>query len=270
MNLNVLVTNDDGISAPGLEVAEEIARKIAGENGCVTTVAPAIDQSGVGHSISYLRPSLITKLGSNRYSVEGTPADCILAGIYHVLKEKKPDLIISGVNKGHNISEDILYSGTVGAAMEGSLQRIKSISLSQCFSKISLAFLDPFEASRALGYQVCDKLIKSVEWTNTHYNTFYNINFPAVRAKEVQGIAACYQGYRSGGSFSMEAIDSPHGRTFLWINHKPKNSNTSIKRIFKSDLEGIESKYITVTPLKADLTNYEHLSSLEEKINYEY
>ena len=86
----------------------------------------------------------------------------------------------------------------------------------------------------------------------------------------MQGIAACYQGYRSGGSFSMEAIESPHGRTFLWINHKPKNSNTSRKRIFKSDLEGIESKYITVTPLKADLTNYEHLSSLEEKINYEY
>ena len=138
MTLRILVTNDDGINAPGLKIAQEIALTLAGKSGDVTTVAPALDQSGVGHSISYLRPSLISKHSPTEFSMEGSPADCILAGVYHVMKDNKPNLIISGVNNGHNLSEDILYSGTVGAAMEGALQNIQSIAISQCYSPKSL------------------------------------------------------------------------------------------------------------------------------------
>ena len=269
MSLCILVTNDDGISAPGLAVAEEIATQLAGRDGQVTTIAPAIDQSGVGHSVSYLRPSLITEHEKGRYSVEGSPADCVLAGVYYVMKDYKPDIIISGVNKGHNISEDILYSGTVGAAMEGSLQGVKSISLSQCYSAQSIALPDTFDASRKLGYKICDTLIKSASWNNTHYNTFYNVNFPAIKAEDVKGITETYQGQRRKGSFAMEGQKSPNGRTFLWINHKPKNRSTNALKGFNSDMDEINKNKITVTPLKADLTEYQELEHLQKLFSYE-
>ena len=112
--MKILVTNDDGINAPGLIVAKQIANSLTGDNGQVIIVAPSTEKSGVAHSTSYIRPSLIEKIGKNTYSLEGTPTDCILAGIYYVLKGTKPDLIISGVNNGQNIEEDVLYSGTIG------------------------------------------------------------------------------------------------------------------------------------------------------------
>ncbi len=117
--MRILITNDDGISAPGLKIAEAIANDLAGPTGEVWVVAPAFEQSGVAHCVSYVRPMRLEHLDDKRYAVEGSPADCILAGLFEILKNSPPDLILSGVNRGHNVAEDVLYSGTIGGAMEG-------------------------------------------------------------------------------------------------------------------------------------------------------
>ncbi|MDH5453414.1 MAG: stationary phase survival protein SurE, partial [Paracoccaceae bacterium] len=120
--MRILITNDDGINAPGLAVLAEIANEIAGPGGEVWTVAPAFEQSGVGHCISYTHPMMIAKLGERRYAAEGSPADCVLAGLYDVMQDARPDLILSGVNRGNNAAENVLYSGTIGGALEAALQ----------------------------------------------------------------------------------------------------------------------------------------------------
>ena len=263
MTYRILVTNDDGVAAPGLSVAEQIAKEIAGEMGTVVTVAPAVDNSGVGHSISYLRPSMILKHSETKYSVEGTPADCILAGIYYVMKDMKPDLILSGVNNGHNVAEDILYSGTAGAAMEGALQGIKSIAMSQCYSKEFLTG-DIFQAARDLGKNICSKLLETQNWSANPYQTFYNINFPAIKTSAVKGVSICKQGKRPNGSFSMESIDSPNGKTFLMVNHKPKILKSTTAEEIKNDAEEIKNNFVTITALNADLTNYGEMDNLRK------
>src|SRR5262245_37513557 len=131
--MRILITNDDGITAPGLRVAEQIAGELAGPAGEVWVVAPAFEQSGVSHSVSYIRPMRLERLEERRFAVEGSPADCVLAGLYEILKDTPPDLVLSGVNRGHNVAEDTLYSGTVGGAMEGALHRVRSVALSQYF-----------------------------------------------------------------------------------------------------------------------------------------
>ena len=270
MIYRILVTNDDGINAPGLAIAEKIALEIADGKGEVITVAPEMDQSGMGHSISYLKPTLLHKRSNIRYSIEGSPADCILAGVHHIMKANPPNLIISGVNNGHNISEDIVYSGTVGAAMEGALQGIKSISLSQCYSKDSILFDDSFDSSRALGVKVCEQLLDKGNWKSDPYQTFYNINFPAAKFSDVKGVVVCKQGKRQNVSFSVDPIQSPSSRTFLMVNHKTGSQSTVEPERYKSDLESIKKNFITVTPLKADLTCYDELTKLKNIFNDEF
>jgi 5'-nucleotidase len=141
--MRILITNDDGINAPGLTVMEAIAREIAGPDGEVWTVAPAFEQSGVGHCISYVHPTMISRLGVNRYAAEGTPADCVLAGLHDVMKDSRPDLVLSGVNRGNNAAENVLYSGTIGAALEAALQGVPSVALSQYFGPDNLQLDDP-------------------------------------------------------------------------------------------------------------------------------
>ena len=128
--MRILITNDDGINAPGLQVLHDIATEIAGAKGEVWIVAPASEQSGVGHCVSYIRPVMIAQLDERRFSVEGSPADCVLAGIYEVMPQR-PDLVLSGVNRGNNAAQNTLYSGTIGAAMEAALQGLPALPLSQ-------------------------------------------------------------------------------------------------------------------------------------------
>ena len=120
--MRILITNDDGINAPGLKVLTEIASELAGPSGEVWCVAPAFEQSGVGHCISYTHPTLLAQTGTRRFAAEGSPADCVLAGIYDVMADARPDLVLSGVNRGNNSAENTLYSGTVGAAMEAATE----------------------------------------------------------------------------------------------------------------------------------------------------
>ena len=141
--MRILITNDDGIMAEGLEVLTRIADELAGPKGEVFTVAPAFEQSGVGHCISYTHPMMISKLGPRRFAVEGSPADCVLVGVYEVMGGQKPDLVLSGVNRGNNSGENVLYSGTVGGAMDGGTLVVANSGSSGAMS--SPAYANAFE-----------------------------------------------------------------------------------------------------------------------------
>ncbi len=145
--MRILITNDDGINAPGLQVLTRIAQDIAGPTGEVWTVAPAFEQSGVGHCISYTHPTMIAELAPRRFAAEGSPADCVIAGLYDVMIDARPDLVLSGVNRGNNAAENTLYSGTIGGAMEAALQGIPAIALSQYYGPANRDLDDPFDAA---------------------------------------------------------------------------------------------------------------------------
>ncbi|WP_322865665.1 5'/3'-nucleotidase SurE [Aquicoccus sp. G2-2] len=257
--MRILITNDDGINAPGLTVAHEIATELAGPTGEVWTVAPAFEQSGVGHCISYTRPMMVSKMGERRWATEGSPADCVMVGLHDVM-ETRPDLIISGVNRGNNSAENALYSGTLGGAMEAALQGITAFALSQYLGPKNFHSDDPFEAARAYGADVIRKVLSAAPTENADYRLFYNINFPPVPAAEVLGTRAGPQGFRRHTNFSVEPHQSPSGRKFLWVRggeqHKPTEPGTDAAL----NLEG----YISVTPMRADLTAHDVLPDLEK------
>jgi len=260
--MRILITNDDGINAPGLEILSAIAAEIAGADGEVWTVAPAFEQSGVGHCISYTRPTMIAQLDERRFAAEGSPADCVIAGLYDVMQDTAPDLILSGVNRGNNSAENTLYSGTIGAAMEGALQGIKSIALSQYYGPDNNSLDNPFEAAAAHGVRTVRALLNDDLWDNENYRLFYNVNFPPVAAADVKGVAAANQGYRHDTRFQAEAQTSPTGRKFLWIRGGPQNRPTAPGSDAAVNLNG----YISITPMRADLTDYDMMATLEDAL----
>lgn len=260
--MRILITNDDGINAPGLEVLTEIATAIAGPTGEVWTVAPAFEQSGVGHCISYTHPMMIAKLGPRRFAAEGSPADCVLAAIYDVLQGARPDLVLSGVNRGNNAAENVLYSGTIGGAMEAALQGIPAIALSQFMGPETDGLADPFEAARTHGTAVVRALLDHGIWTGDDYRTFYNVNFPPIPAAAVKGTRVAPQGFRRDTSFGVEPHISPSGRKFLWIKGGPQHTPTLPGTDAAVNLDG----YVAVTPMRADLTAHDLLADLQARL----
>lgn len=258
--MRILITNDDGINAPGLKVAEAIATEIAGPEGEVWTVAPAFEQSGVGHCISYTHPFMLAELGERRFAAEGSPADCVLAALNDVMVDAPPDLVLSGVNRGNNSAENTLYSGTIGAALEAALQGIPAIAMSQYFGPDNANADDPFEAALVHGAALVRKLLESAPWSaDADYRTFYNVNFPPVQAADVKGSMAAVQGYRRGTKFSTEPHVSPSGRRFLWIRGGDQRVQTAPGSDAAANLAG----YISVTPMRADLTAHDQIAALE-------
>lgn len=258
--MRILITNDDGINAPGLEVLTGIANQLAGTSGEVWTVAPAFEQSGVGHCISYTRPMMIAKLEAKRYAAEGSPADCVLAGLYDVMKTTKPDLVLSGVNRGNNSAENTLYSGTIGAAIEGALHGVRSIALSQYFGPGNAGLDNPFEAAAEYGADLIQRLVDGAEWQDQAYGLFYNVNFPPHPAAEVKGVRAVRQGFREETNFTVEPHFSPSGRKFLWVKGGPQHGPAGANSDASVNLEG----YISVTPMRADLTDHQMLARTQD------
>jgi 5'-nucleotidase len=260
--MRILVTNDDGIGAPGLQVAEAIAAELAGSEENVWTVAPAFEQSGVAHCVSYVRPMRLEKIGARRFAVEGSPADCVLAGLHEVMKDAGPDLVISGVNRGHNVAEDTLYSGTVGGAMEAALNRVRAVALSQYFGPRNRERDDPFSAAAAHGARVLRRLLDNGSWPEAPYGVFYNVNFPPVASHEVRGVRATFQGYRREPTFGVLPHVAPNGRTYLWLSSTHGNGDTAAG----SDSRESHDGYITVTPLNADLTAHDLIAPLAQAL----
>ncbi len=256
--MRILITNDDGINAPGLKALEEIAAEIAGPEGEVWTVAPAFEQSGVGHCISYSKPMMLAELAPRRYAAEGTPADCVLAALGDAMPGR-PDLVLSGVNRGNNAAENTLYSGTIGAALEAALQGLPAIALSQFLGPRIIEREDIFEAARVHGAAVVRALVERAPWDESaDYQLFYSVNFPPVPGAEVKGVRATAQGWRRDAFFSTEATNSPSGRRFLWVKGGPQHTPTLPGTDAAANLEG----YVSVTPMRADFTAHDRLAEL--------
>ncbi len=259
--MQILITNDDGINAPGLQILHDIATEIAGPQGEVWTVAPAFEQSGVGHCISFTHPMMIAEFDERRFAAEGSPADCVLAAIYDVMPAP-PDLVLSGVNRGNNAAENTLYSGTIGAAMEAALQRLPAIALSQFYGPDNRDLKDPFEAARTNGAAVVRALLDDGIWDRDDYRLFYNVNFPPLPAADVKGTRIVAQGYRRETFFGVEPHRSPSGRKFLWIKGGPQLLPTGPDTDVTANLDG----YISITPMRCDLTAHDVIEDLRVRL----
>ncbi len=261
--MRILITNDDGINAPGLQVLEAIAAEIAGPDGEVWTVAPAFEQSGVAHCISYTHPTMIAKLGPRRYAAEGSPADCVLAGLHDVLSDGPPDLVLSGVNRGNNAAENAMYSGTVGGAMEAALHGLPAIALSQFYGPMNVKLENPFEAAAQHGAATVRRLLDRAVWdSEKDYRLFYNVNFPALPAADVLGLRVGRQGFRRETSFGVEPHVSPSGRRFLWVRGGRQDIGTGPGTDAQDNLDG----YISVVPMRADLTAHDALDAVTQAL----
>ena len=256
--MRILITNDDGINAPGLEVMQAIAKELAGTEGEVWTVAPAFEQSGVGHCISYTHPFMSTQFSARSFAIEGSPADCVLAALHDVMTDTPPDLVLSGVNRGNNSAENTLYSGTIGAAMEAALQGIPAVALSQYYGPANRDLDNPFEASAQHGADVVRRILAQNDDTSDTYKRFFNVNFPPVAGADVKGIRLATQGFRKGRGFHVEPHNAPSGRRFLWIAGGDQQRKTASGSDAAVNLEG----YISVTPMRADLTDHAAMDTL--------
>ena len=257
--MRILVTNDDGINAPGLQVLEAIAAELAGPQGEVWVVAPALEQSGVAHCISFTHPMMIAKLGERRFAAEGSPADCVLAGLHDVLKGSPPDLVLSGINRGNNSAQNALYSGTLGGAMEAALQGLPAIALSQFYGLDNRDLDNPFEAAAEHGLAVIRSVLDANPCAGHDYRLFFNINFPPVRAADVKGVRVSAQGYRRGTHFGVEPHASPAGRRFLWI----RGGDQQVASAPGSDVAVNLQGFVSVTPMRADLTAHDAIDALK-------
>ncbi len=249
--MRILLTNDDGVSATGLKLLETIARGFSDD---IWIVAPSEEQSGAGHSLTLTVPVRLRKLGERRFCVTGTPTDAVMMGLAHILADQKPDLILSGVNRGANLGEDVTYSGTVSAAMEGALAGIPSIALSQSYAREGMGDTVPFAAAEAWAEAALRPLIEA----RFAPNTLVNINFPALPPGEVKGIRVVRQGIRDYGRLRIDQRSDPRGYHYYWFGLRPIAHTPG----HATDLEAIADGYVTVTPLHLDLTHDPSLARL--------
>ncbi len=246
----VLISNDDGINAPGLKLLEKVLGPLARE---VWVVAPETEQSATSHSLTLRRPLRIRHVSEHRYAVDGTPTDSVLIGINELMKDFSPDLVISGINRGGNIGEDVTYSGTVAAAMEGTLLGVPSIAFSQiCADRRSVKWATAEKwAPRVL------KMLCSEAWPG---GVLLNVNFPDVTAGRVTGIEVTRQGRRKIGSDLVSGVD-PRGEPYFWIGAQRREEHYRPG----SDLEAIGRGAVSVTPLSMDLTHAPTLKTLRNR-----
>jgi 5'-nucleotidase len=253
--LRILLTNDDGINAPGLAVLESIAASLSDD---IWVVAPAEEQSGAGHSLTLNRPVRLHQHGERRFSVSGTPTDAVTMGLKKVLPAP-PDLILSGVNRGANLGDDVTYSGTVSAAMEGALAGIKSIALSQIYNREGMGDQVSFAAALAWG----EKVIRPILEFDLPNRSLININFPDIVPKDIKGIKVVRQGFHDYSRGSVVEGTDPRGYRYFWFGLHGIEHTLG----HNTDLEAIADGYISVSPLHLDLTHEASLSTLSEKFN---
>ncbi len=235
----ILVTNDDGIHAPGLKALERVARSLSGD---VWVVAPESEHSGASHALTLRRPLQVHRLGQRRYATSGTPTDCVLIAVKHIMEKSPPDLILSGINRGANLGEDVIYSGTVAAALEGALLGIPAIA----FSQVRRGNDVPFKTAEAFAPEIIGRLAR-FDWPK---GVLMNVNFPALPADQVRGIRVGPQGRRLTGT-QVKFANDPFAREVLWIGDFPTDETDDPA----TDLGAIAAHMISVTPLQVDLTH---------------
>jgi 5'-nucleotidase len=244
----LLLSNDDGIGAPGLAALERIAAQI---NPDYWVVAPETEQSGAGHSLSLHAPVRVRKIAEKRYAVSGTPTDCVLLALKEIIQARGAiELVLSGVNRGSNVGDDITYSGTCAAAMEATNLEVPAIALSQLYDEKS----EPnWHVAEHFAPELIRKLI-AVGWPK---GVFINLNFPACEVAQVKGVRVCAQGKRIVNVNLTGRVD-PKGRPYYWLGGE--RDNTADKPGVDVDL--LHQGYITVTPISMDMTEYRLMDSL--------
>ncbi|MCF4164433.1 5'/3'-nucleotidase SurE [Zavarzinia compransoris] len=248
--LRILVSNDDGIHAPGLKVLIRIAKAISTD---VWVVAPETEQSGASHSLTLTSPLRIRKAGAKRYAVSGTPTDCVMMAIDRLIKGRKPDLVLSGVNRGGNIGEDVTYSGTIAAAMEGTMLGVPSIAMSQVlgFDRDKPV---QWACAAAHGAAVVRRLLET-GWPD---DVLINVNFPPIAPEEVTGVRVSHQGRRGVGNLFVEERVDARGNDYYWLGYRRSPEPPEVD----SDIEAVYAGAISVTALHLDLTHYDTQANL--------
>lgn len=239
----ILVTNDDGIDAPGLKTARKIAQELSDD---VWVVAPAEENSGASHSLSLTRPMRLVKRGPKKFAVSGTPTDCVAVALRHILFEDLPDLVLSGVNFGQNICEDVSYSGTVAGAKEGTVFGIKSVALSQAMS---------FDGKRKVRFAVAERhgagIIRKLISQDWPAGTLMNVNFPDVDPASPCEIVVTKQGKRDRQILRLSERRDPRDNPYFWysFDQTPQSPPKG------TDMQAIYNGQISITPLKMDHTD---------------
>jgi 5'-nucleotidase len=251
--MRILITNDDGIHSEGLDVCAEIARALSDD---VWIVAPEYDQSAVSHSLSLNDPLRLRPVEERRFAVKGTPTDCVIMGSKHILKDRPPDLVLAGVNRGRNAGEDVIYSGTVAGAVEGTILGIPSFALSQAYMSRSAA---PPHWDTAIRY--APDIIRRALAAGIPRDVLINVNFPNCAPGEVKGIAVTAQGRNRQERLQIEARQDGRGNAYYWIAYVrmrgfPPQDGT--------DISALADNRITVTPLRLDMTDEPFMTRLAE------
>jgi 5'-nucleotidase len=250
--MRILLTNDDGIYAPGLGVLEEIARQLSDD---VWIVAPETDQSGVSHSLSLNDPLRLREIDARRFAVKGTPTDCVIMGVRHLM-EGPPDLVLTGVNRGQNAAEDVTYSGTIAGAMEGTILGFPSFALSQAYSA---ATRQQPHWDTAIKYS--SDLIRRILAEGVPRDVLVNVNFPDCPPEEVRGIAVTSQGKRDQELLRIEPRYDGRGNPYYWLAFARRERSAAANG---TDLSALADCRIAVTALKLDLTDEPFMTRLAQ------
>ena len=250
--MRILITNDDGIHAEGIAVLERIARTLSDD---VWVVAPETDQSGLAHSLTLSEPLRLRKIGEKHFALRGTPTDCVIMGVREVLPEP-PDLILSGVNSGQNVADDVTYSGTVAGAMEGTLLGIRSIAVSQAYN---------WDNGRVVPWEVCEtlmpELLKRLIGLELPKGVFLNVNFPNCPLADVKGVRVTAQGKLDHGLMIEERADG-RGFPYYWLRFG-RGKETPAE---DSDVKALWDNHVSVTPLHLDFTAHAMRGPLEKAL----
>jgi 5'-nucleotidase len=247
--MRILLTNDDGIHAPGLELLEAIAAQLSDD---VWVCAPAEENSGAGHSLTLNFPVRLRQFAERRFAVAGTPTDAVNLALRKLFPDRPPDLVISGINAGENLADDVTYSGTISAAMEAALAGIRAVALSQAMRGAGHGF----SAAESWTARVLAPLIQA----QIARRTVINVNFPALPAESVRGIRVVRQGFHDYARGSLvEGLD-PRGRPYYWFGLE--DVEHTLDR--GTDLEAVSDGYVSVTPIQLDLTHHPSIGLLAE------
>jgi 5'/3'-nucleotidase len=250
--MRILCTNDDGIHATGLAVLERIARTFSDD---VWVIAPETEQSGASRALTLTAPIRVRKAGEKRFAVGGTPTDCVLLGVEHLMEEGPPDLVLSGVNRGQNIAEDVTFSGTIAGAMQGMQLGIPAIALSQARGFRGEEAPIPWETAETFGPGIVGALLKN-GWPKA---VVMNVNFPDLPPDQVGEVEVTFQGLRDQHIVYADKRTDLRGQTYFWLGFKGKLSNPPDG----SDIRAIYDGRISVTPLHVDLTHLETMHALK-------
>jgi 5'-nucleotidase len=254
--MRILCTNDDGVHAPGLKVVEEIARKLSDD---VWIVAPELDQSGVSHSLSLNDPLRLREIGPRHFAVRGTPTDCVIMGARHILVPKLPDVVLSGVNRGRNVAEDVVYSGTIAGAMEGAILGLPSFALSQEFSAETRE-KPLWDTSLKFGPAIIRKVIDA----RIPKHTVVNVNFPSCAPEDVKGVLVTRQGTRNLGFLKIDERRDGRNNPYFWIGFERAAMLDAPAE--GTDLAALAARCVSVTPLRLDRTDEAFSATLSKAL----